>query len=93
MPMITMGDLLTKSKMRCTLFLDMAKGGYQNTYMSETYPRLHVVKSGQGGHHTTEYFVDGEPCADLEAVVMMLNTAPHPDREAMTRQQREAGED
>jgi hypothetical protein len=93
MAMITMGDLLSRSKMTLRLALDMAKGGYQNTYMSETYPRLQVIKSGQGGTHTTEYFVDGEPCADLEAVVMMLNTAPHPDREAVARQQRETGED
>lgn len=77
--MITMRDLLTKSKMKATLFLDMDKGGYQNTYQSETYPRLQVVKSGQRGEHTTEYFVDGEPCADLEAVVVMLNTEPHPN--------------
>lgn len=89
MPMITMRDLLTKSKMRGTLFLDMAKGGYQNTYMSETYPRLHVVKSGWKGEHTTEYFVDGEPCADLEAVVVMLNTAPHPDRAGLSKHQRD----
>jgi hypothetical protein len=90
--MITMGDVLTKSKMRLRLALDLA-GGYQNTYQSETYPRLSVLKSGKGDVYTTEYFVDGEPCADLEAVVMMLNTAPHPDRENMLRHQKDVGGD
>jgi len=73
--MITMRDVLT-SKMRLRLALDLANGGYQNTYQSETYPRLSVLKSGSRGEHATEYFVDGEPCADLEAVVMRLNVEP-----------------
>jgi len=87
-----MGDLMTKAKMTGRMFLDFEKGGYQNTYQSETYPRLHVVKSGKGGEHTTEYFVDGEPCADLEAVVMMLNTEPVPNRAGLVKHQQDIKE-
>ena len=73
--MITMRDLLTNSKMRLAIALDL-DGGYENTYQSQTYPRLSVLKSGRRGEHTTEYFVDGEQCADLEAVVVKLNSEP-----------------
>jgi hypothetical protein len=80
-PMISMGDLLSGAKMRLTLALDMAKGAYANHYKSETYPRLEVVKEGAKGQHTTTYYVDGIECADLDAVVAMLNTEPHPQHE------------
>jgi hypothetical protein len=85
--MIAMGDLLTGSKMRLTLALDMAGGAYQNVYKSETYPRLEVVKQGAKGVHSTSYYVDGIECADLDAVVAMLNTEPHPQREDVARHQ------
>jgi hypothetical protein len=91
--MITLGDLKTRSKFRLVMAIDMAKGQYQNTYLSETYPRLMVVKSG-GPHalartYDTTYYVDGEECADLEAVLAMLNTTPHPARENVARHQRD----
>jgi len=89
--MIAMGDLLTGSKMKLTLALDMA-GGYQNHYKSETYPRLSVVKAGAKGVHTTSYYVDGIECADLDAVVAMLNVEPHPQREDVARHQGEMKE-
>lgn len=74
--MISLGDLKTNAKMRLTLALDMAGGGYQNQYASETYPRLTVVKEGAKGQHTTIYFVDDHECADLDEVVRLLNTEP-----------------
>ena len=86
--MISMGDLLSGAKMRLTLALDL-DGGYQNHYASETYPRLAVVKEGAKGQHTTTYYVDGIKCADLDAVVAMLNTEPHPDRTNVARHQNE----
>jgi hypothetical protein len=87
--MISMGDLLSGAKMRLTLALDMAGGAYQNHYASETYPRLAVVKEGAKGINTTTYYVDGIECADLDAVVAMLNTEPHPDRTNVARHHNE----
>ena len=74
--MISMGDIYSNAKMRLVLALDMTDGGYQNTYRSETYPRLEVVKEGAKGQHTTTYYVDGIECADIDAVVVRLNTEP-----------------
>lgn len=85
-------DDLRAAKMRLTLALDMAGGAYQNHYASETYPRFAMVKEGAKGQHATTYYVDRIECADLEAVVAMLNTEPHPDREAVARHQEESGE-
>ena len=87
--MISLGDLLNNAKMRLVLALDMAGGGYQNQYKSETYPRLTVVKEGYKGQHTTIYFVDDVECDDLDAVVHMLNAEPHPQRANVARHQKE----
>ena len=76
--MISMGDLMGNAKMRLTLALDFSGGAYQNTYRSETYPRLEVVKEGAKGERATTYYVDGIACADLGMAVVMLNTEPHP---------------
>jgi hypothetical protein len=90
--MISMGDLMGNAKMRLMLALDMAGGAYQNHYKSETYPRLAVVKEGAKGEYATTYYVDGIECSDLDMVVAMLNTEPHPQREDVARHQKEVGE-
>jgi len=89
--MISMGDLMGNAKMRLMLALDLDSGGYQNHYRSETYPRLEVLKAGAKGQHTTSYYVDGIECSDLDMVVAMLNTEPHPKREDVARHQEESG--
>jgi hypothetical protein len=74
--MISMGDVLGNAKLRLTLAVDTSSGGYQNHYRSETYPRFSALKEGWQGQHTTSYFVDNIECADLDAVVHMLNAEP-----------------
>jgi hypothetical protein len=94
--MITVADLKSNAQMRGVCFLDMGRKAYRNTFQSQTYPRLVVVKEGgpridKLQQHTTTYFVDDIECADLDAAVAMLNTAPHPKRTGMDRHQQ--GED
>lgn len=95
--MITLGDLKTRANFRLTLALDMAKGQYHNEYRSETYPRLAVVKvggpAGLDRRYSTHYYVDGIECADLEAVIAMLNAAPHPQRTDLARHQQAMEDD
>lgn len=94
---ITLDDLKKNAKFRGTLFLDMAHGAYENHYHSQTYPRLVVIKSGDPHSrkvkqlHKTTYFVDSMECPDLDAVVAMLNTTPHPKRTDLDRHQKETG--
>jgi len=90
--MISMGDLLNNAKMRLVLALDMTGGGYHNEYQSETYPRLTVVKDGAKGQYHTTYFVDDIECANLDAVVHMLNAEPHPARTDLDRHNKEQEE-
>lgn len=74
---ITLDDLKTNAKFRGVLFLDYEKGGYENHYVSQTYPRLKVIKGGKrGGKHYTNYIVDSMECPDLDAVLTMLNASP-----------------
>jgi hypothetical protein len=93
--MITLDDLKTNSKFRGVLFLDMAHGAYENHFHSQTYPRLKVIKSGLPHSpkvkqkHSTTYFVDDMECPDLDAVINMLNAAPHPKRTDLARHQDE----
>jgi len=92
---ITIKDLFTNAKMKGVMFLDMEKGGYHNTYRSETYPRLQVVKEGtsrskgKATQHLTSYFVDGIECKTLHDAVAMLNAEPHPQRTDVARHQGE----
>jgi hypothetical protein len=86
--MISMGDLKTNAKMRLVLAID-TETGYQNQYVSDTYPRLAVVKTGKSGFHTNTYFVDNVECADLDMVVNMLNTEPHPQRTDLDQHQKD----
>ena len=76
--MITLGDLTRNADFKMTLALDMAKGAYQNHYKSLAYPRFTVIKSGGPAgldrRYCTSYYVDGVECADLEAVLVRLNT-------------------
>jgi len=88
---ITLDDIKKNAKFRATMFLDMEKGGYINSYVSETYPRLSVNKSGSKGKHYTTYFVDDMECPDLDAVITMLNTTPHPKRTDLDRHQKDMG--
>jgi hypothetical protein len=96
--MITIKDLFTNAKMKGVLFLDMDKGSYSNTYRSETYPRLVVVKrgtprsKGKATQHLTEYFVDDIECRTLHDAVAMLNAEPHPQRTDVARHQEESGQ-
>ena len=90
--MITLDDLKKNAKFRAVMFLDMEKGGYLNSYVSQTYPRLSINKSGKGGKHFTTYFVDDMECPDLDAVINLLNTTPHPKRMNVARHQKDSGE-
>ena len=80
--MITLDELKKNAQFRGVLFLDMNGGSYQNQYVSTTYPRLTVIKSGAAHspkvkqHHETLYFVDGVECGTLDIVVARLNAAP-----------------
>jgi len=96
---LTVDELKRTAKMRAVCFLDMDRNAYQNTYVSETYPRFAVLKEGGPRvgppdrslqRHTTTYFVDDIECENLEAAVRMLNTEPHPNRTDVARHQ--AGE-
>lgn len=97
MHMITLDDLKTNAKFRGIMFLDMAHGAYENHYQSQTYPRLTVIKSGAPRSpkvkqiHATTYFVDSMECPDLDAVITMLNTTPHPKRTDLARHQDDMG--
>jgi hypothetical protein len=89
--MITLGDLKSRANFQLILALDMAKGAYHNQYRSQTYPRLEVVKVGGPAkldrQFDTVYYVDGIECADVEGVIAMLNTEPHPQRTDLHRHQ------
>jgi hypothetical protein len=89
--MITLDDLKKNAKFRAVMFLDMENGGYLNSYVSKTYPRLSVNKSGSKGKHFTTYFVDDMECPDLDAVINLLNATPHPKRTALGRHEGEMG--
>lgn len=92
---ITIDDLQKNAKFRATMFLDMDRGAYENHYQSETYPRFAVIKSGSPRMGklkqvcTTTYFVDSMECPDLDAVINLLNAAPHPKRTDLARHQDE----
>ena len=79
--LITIEDLKKNAQFRGVMFLDFDRGGYENQYVSTTYPRLMVVKSGSarvGRKQKCEtlYFVDGVECGTLDIVVARLNAAP-----------------
>jgi hypothetical protein len=85
---ITLADLKANAKFRGTLCLDMAHGAYENHYQSTTYPRLAVIKSGDGHSrkvkqiHKTTYLVDGVECRELSDVLKALNAAPPSPQES-----------
>ena len=94
--MITLGDLKTRANFRMVLALDMGEGAYHNQYVSQTFPRLTVVKiGGKNGPdkvYETHYYVDDIECGELSDVLAMLNTVPHPKRTDLDRHQN-SGED
>ena len=51
-----------------------------------------MVKEGAKGQHATTYYGDGIE-GFTDAVVHMLNTAPHPDRMDVARHQKEQGDE
>jgi hypothetical protein len=93
--MITLEDLKHGAKFNMLMALDMAHGAYHNQYVSATYPRFTVVKTGSPHSpkveqlHTTTYYVDEIECKNLTDVLAMLNAAPHPNRTGLARHQDE----